>query len=476
MPSERRSLASFPHAFTNYVAEFKACYEKNERTLLKTQIYEKCFKRCFKKLKLCSVTETRITIQCSFPISDLGDRFCDIKRFTEALCAYGQALLFKSGDEDLNSDCLVHFIHSMTKVIETKTQTAMLSQMRSAASENSSGKPEIDEMADKTNWKYYTAKAGDPCADPFSCPSCSGVLFEPVSLPCGHTFCRTHVMSNTANPSLCLKCKAPWRREEPRLTVTPSGGLERQQSTPEDDLKTIATNTLVNNLVTKYWSEDLKVIELRTKANKMYSSGNLGEAMQLYNRAFNLAPDDHLVLSNRSITFLKMGNALKALEDAELAVALRPDWPKGYLRRGSALKKLGRHEEALQDFFACLMLEQGLAKPVKQELAKELLQLLREMAEKLNLTKDSNSLSSSASSSSSLDNDEETISEEIDILKPSDLPKKLQEMGHYLETIAGSDEDEQNSTETGIEEVMKQDKQQKSWLTIQDQLFDKPFR
>lgn len=410
----------------------------------------------------------------SFSISDLGDRFCDIKRFTEALCAYGQALLFKSGDEDLNSDCLVHFIHSMTKVIETKTQTAMLSQMRSAAAnvakgENPDSPMEIDEMADKTNWKYYTAKAGDPCADPFSCPSCSGVLFEPVSLPCGHTFCRTHVMSNTANPSLCLKCKAPWRREEPRLAVTPSGGLERQQSTPDDDLKIIATNTLVNNLVTKYWSEDLKVIELRTKANKMYSSGNLGEAMQLYNRAFNMAPDDHLVLSNRSITFLKMGNALAALEDAELAVALRPDWPKGYLRRGSALKKLGRHEEALQDFFACLMLEQGLAKPVKQELAKELLQLLRGMAEKINLTKDSNSLSSNGSSS--LDN--EIV--EIDILKPSDLPAKLQEMSHYLETIAGTNDDEQNTTETAVE-VIKQEKQQKAWLTIQDQLFDKPFR
>ena len=417
----------------------------------------------------------------SISISDLGDRFCDIKRFTEALCAYGQALLFKSGDEDLNSDCLVHFIQSMTKVIETKTQTAMLSQMRSAAANVAKGESpdspmEIDEMADKTNWKYYTAKAGDPCADPFSCPSCSGVLYEPVSLPCGHTFCRTHVMSNTANPSLCLKCKAPWRREEPRLTVTPSGGLERQQSAPEDDLKTIATNTLVNNLVTKYWSEDLKVIELRTKANKMYSSGNLGEAMQLYNRAFNLAPDDHLVLSNRSITFLKMGNALAALEDAEMAVALRPDWPKGYLRRGSALKKLGRHEEALQDFFACLMLEQGLAKPVKQELAKELLQLLRGMADKINLTKeDSNSLHSSGSSSSSLDNQTDEI-EEIDILKPSVLPEKLQEMSYYLETISGTNEDEQQNTTESAVEVIKQEKQQKAWLTIQDQLFDKPFR
>ena len=95
----------------------------------------------------------------------------------------------------------------------------MLSQMRSSAANKTAeddGISDSDNMAEKTNWKYYHAKAGDPCADPFSCPSCSGVLFEPVSLPCGHTFCRTHVMSNTANPSLCLKvriilCKTPWK-------------------------------------------------------------------------------------------------------------------------------------------------------------------------------------------------------------------------------------------------------------------------
>ena len=53
--------------------------------------------------------------------------------------------------------------------------------------------------------KYYEALLGEPCNDPFSCPSCSGVLNYPVTIACGHTFCRQHVMSNTANPSLCLK-------------------------------------------------------------------------------------------------------------------------------------------------------------------------------------------------------------------------------------------------------------------------------
>ena len=55
--------------------------------------------------------------------------------------------------------------------------------------------------------KYYEALIGEPCDDPFSCPSCSGVLNDPVTLPCGHTFCRQHVMSNPTNSSLCGKVR-----------------------------------------------------------------------------------------------------------------------------------------------------------------------------------------------------------------------------------------------------------------------------
>ena len=83
-----------------------------------------------------------------------------------------------------------------------------------------------------------------------------------------------------------FQCKAPWRKDAPRLTCTTSGRLERQQSVPQDDLKVIATNTLVNTLVHKYWSNDLEVIEMRGKANKIYSDGKLEVALELYNRAF----------------------------------------------------------------------------------------------------------------------------------------------------------------------------------------------
>ena len=101
------------------------------------------------------------------------------------------------------------------------------------------------------------------------------------------------------NLKLIFQCKAPWRTQEPRLVCTPSGHLERQQSKPEDDLKVISTNTLVNTLVDKYWNSNLKSGDIRTKANKLYSMNQLKDALKLYNQAFDLNTTDHLILGNR---------------------------------------------------------------------------------------------------------------------------------------------------------------------------------
>ena len=43
-----------------------------------------------------------------------------------------------------------------------------------------------------------------------------------------------------------------------------------------------------------------------------------------------------------------MGHVKAALEDAETAVRLRPDWAKGHLRKASAHRLLGNHIEAFK--------------------------------------------------------------------------------------------------------------------------------
>ena len=46
-----------------------------------------------------------------------------------------------------------------------------------------------------------------------------------------------------------------------------------------------------------------------------------------------------------------------ALADAVKSTEIKPDWAKGYFRKGAALQALGRHEEAFQSFYECLTLE-----------------------------------------------------------------------------------------------------------------------
>ena len=46
--------------------------------------------------------------------------------------------------------------------------------------------------------------------------------------------------------------------------------------------------------------------------------------------------------SNRSHALFKLGRYQEALEDAERTISIRPDWGKGYFRKGMALQGLGK--------------------------------------------------------------------------------------------------------------------------------------
>ncbi|CAI5704879.1 unnamed protein product [Peronospora farinosa] len=86
--------------------------------------------------------------------------------------------------------------------------------------------------------------------------------------------------------------------------------------------------------------------EWKAKGNTALSSGNAQEAVDCYTKAIALDPNDHVFYSNRSAAFLSLDDALHALEDAELCIKTKPDWPKAYSRKGAALHSLKRYDEA----------------------------------------------------------------------------------------------------------------------------------
>lgn len=89
---------------------------------------------------------------------------------------------------------------------------------------------------------------------------------------------------------------------------------------------------------------------LKDAGNKALQDGKFAEAIKFYTEAIALDGSNHVLYSNRSAAYAKSEMYEQALEDAEKTVELKPDWVKGYSRKGSALAYLGRLDESVKAY------------------------------------------------------------------------------------------------------------------------------
>lgn len=88
--------------------------------------------------------------------------------------------------------------------------------------------------------------------------------------------------------------------------------------------------------------------EWKAKGNVALSAGNHDDAIDCYTNAIKLDAMQHVFYSNRSAAYLSKEMATDALKDASECIRLKPDWPKGYSRKGAALHKLKQYDEAMK--------------------------------------------------------------------------------------------------------------------------------
>ena len=93
-------------------------------------------------------------------------------------------------------------------------------------------------------------------------------------------------------------------------------------------------------------SDSARARHRRTQGNEAFKLGDFQQAAVFYTEALVLDDKDPALFSNRAACFLKLGQAYRALSDAERCVALDPAAVKGHFRRGVALMALDRPEEA----------------------------------------------------------------------------------------------------------------------------------
>lgn len=99
----------------------------------------------------------------------------------------------------------------------------------------------------------------------FTCLICRGLLNDPVSIPCGHTFCRK-----------CLE------KEKNRIC--------RKCGTAHYFLKiqNIKTNVLLNKLLENCFPNECKAVRLKTDGNQNFEIHNFRKAIESYSEAITL--------------------------------------------------------------------------------------------------------------------------------------------------------------------------------------------
>ncbi|XP_037117802.1 LON peptidase N-terminal domain and RING finger protein 3-like isoform X1 [Syngnathus acus] len=225
-------------------------------------------------------------------------------KFTEAVVAYRQAAeMDKLRPAHLGN--LVDYLTSMTRL-------------------------------DREGDRGEDAEAGATGCEDISCRICLSTLFEPVTLACGHCFCKKCLEKGDKNEKVvCKECKL-----SSRVAV-----------------HSYRVNVVLSNLLAKWFPRVYRAGRLRREGNGLYSGKKVEAALEKYNQAIMISPTDHILFSNRSQIHSSLKHYEKALSDAEMACRLMPLWSKGHVRKAQALMSLGRTEEALREYLLCLSIE-----------------------------------------------------------------------------------------------------------------------
>lgn len=167
----------------------------------------------------------------------------------------------------------------------------------------------------------------------FDCGICEALLEEPVTLSCGHTFCKGCLeYCQFFKNSLCC-----WNA----LT--------------EDDVKVNVLLTAV--LKTIHPEVVVKRAEIKLEGKKRLFQGQVHKAKECFSAVLESAPHDTNTLCWRCDAYMKLELYDLAFRDADLVCRLHPEMAKAFERKAEALMKLHKTGEAVVAFLRCLSLD-----------------------------------------------------------------------------------------------------------------------
>ncbi|RMZ86938.1 hypothetical protein DV736_g5842, partial [Chaetothyriales sp. CBS 134916] len=96
---------------------------------------------------------------------------------------------------------------------------------------------------------------------------------------------------------------------------------------------------------------------LKAEGNKAFAAKDFTTAIDKFSQAIELDPSNHVLYSNRSGAHASLKQWQQALDDANKTTELKPDWAKGWGRKGAAQHGLGDLVAAKDSFDEALKLD-----------------------------------------------------------------------------------------------------------------------
>ena len=100
-------------------------------------------------------------------------------------------------------------------------------------------------------------------ADSFSCPLCYAIFITPITISCGHTYCKKCLEKEKVGKS-CRRCK---------------------HILTQKDICGTGVNVLIQSLVEKWWSSYFEAAKLRSEGNALFEKKLGEEALKKYSAA-----------------------------------------------------------------------------------------------------------------------------------------------------------------------------------------------
>eukprot|EP01080_Neovahlkampfia_damariscottae_P008073 gene8073-12534_t len=160
-----------------------------------------------------------------------------------------------------------------------------------------------------------------------------------------------NVNAKTKDNSTPLHLAAEFENLEIMSLLIKNGAVLSQDDdfqTPYDIAKNKKNMNIQSLLLASY--PELKIlVNLKDKANKLFSKKEYKEAIEMYKEY--LAKEEHYTIySNISACYLQLENFEEAETFASKCIEKNPNFIKGYYRKGLALKRQGKAKKAIEVF------------------------------------------------------------------------------------------------------------------------------